>query len=411
MHDSPCRFRVNIQGRRSGKSYSAAREALPYILSPGSRGWVVSRNYELCDKIGRIIKEDIFFKLKLPPISKKEISGQIYYFKLAGLNSEVWIKSADNPDSLVGEGLDWLIVDEAATLPSSLIWEQYLRPTLADRNGWALFTSTPRSFNWLYDLYSRGKDDNFPDWESWQHSSLESPYFKDDIEELKRTLTHETVQQEFYADFISFAGKVYPMDRTRHIDQNLKYNPKLPVFCGIDWGYREPGVLWLQYKKTESGLGHIYIIDEICHKQNVKTDRLADMIKAKGYPVAAYYCDPAGSGTQSQSGMSEIAQFKKKGIYVRYTFDRIARNIANGVNHVRQFFEDANGMHHLSIAPNCKGFISAAENYRYPDKKVDQHLKEIPLKDGVNDHIMDALRYLLVNLIPIKQKAAGTIPW
>jgi len=65
---------------------------------------VVSRNYELCDKIGRIIKEDIFFKLKLPPISKKEISGQIYYFKLAGLNSEVWIKSADNPDSLVGEG-------------------------------------------------------------------------------------------------------------------------------------------------------------------------------------------------------------------------------------------------------------------------------------------------------------------
>jgi len=55
--------------------------------------------------------------------------------------------------------------------------------------------------------------------------------------------------------------------------------------------------------------------------------------------------------------------------------------------------------------------FTAAENYRYPDKKVDQHLKEIPLKDGVNDHIMDAFRYLLVNLIPIKQKAAGTIPW
>jgi len=104
VHDSHCRFRVNISGRRSGKSLAAAKEALPYILSPGSRGWVVSRNYELCDKIGRIIKEDIFFKLKLPPISKKEINGQIYYFKLAGLNSEVWIKSADNPDSLVGEG-------------------------------------------------------------------------------------------------------------------------------------------------------------------------------------------------------------------------------------------------------------------------------------------------------------------
>ena len=89
-------------------------------------------------------------------------------------------------------GLDWLIIDEAATLPNTLIWEQYLRPTLSDRNGWALFTSTPRSFNWLYELFSRGKDDNFPDWDSWQHSSMESPYFKDDIEELKRTLDEMT---------------------------------------------------------------------------------------------------------------------------------------------------------------------------------------------------------------------------
>ena len=121
VHNSKARFRVNISGRRSGKSLAAAKEALPYILSPGSRGWVVSRNYELCDKIGRIIKEDIFFKLKLPPISKKEISGQIYYFKLAGLNSEVWIKSADNADSLVGEGklAPWLFCWGASFLTTS----------------------------------------------------------------------------------------------------------------------------------------------------------------------------------------------------------------------------------------------------------------------------------------------------
>ena len=70
--------------------------------------------------------------LKLPIAAKKEISGQIYYLKLLGLNSELWIKSCDNPDSLVGEGLDWMIIDEAARV-KQIVWEQYLRPTLSDR--------------------------------------------------------------------------------------------------------------------------------------------------------------------------------------------------------------------------------------------------------------------------------------
>ena len=82
VHDSTARFRVNIQGRRSGKSYSAASEALPYLLTPNTRGWVVAPNYELCDKVARLIKEYVIMQLKLPIAAKKEISGQIYYLKL-----------------------------------------------------------------------------------------------------------------------------------------------------------------------------------------------------------------------------------------------------------------------------------------------------------------------------------------
>jgi|TARA_Y100000310_G_scaffold123319_1_gene122098 hypothetical protein len=104
VHNSPARFRINIQGRRSGKSFSAAREIEPWILTPKTKGWIVAPNYELCDKVARIVKEDLFLKLRLPIETKKEISGQLYYFKIAGLGSEVWIRSADNPDSLVGEG-------------------------------------------------------------------------------------------------------------------------------------------------------------------------------------------------------------------------------------------------------------------------------------------------------------------
>ena len=113
VHNSTARFRVNVQGRRSGKSYSAAKEILPYILTPNTRTWIVGPTLDLADKIMREVKVDIITKLRLPIAYKKEISGAVHYMKLAGLNSEVSVKSADRPESLVGDGIDHLVVEEA----------------------------------------------------------------------------------------------------------------------------------------------------------------------------------------------------------------------------------------------------------------------------------------------------------
>jgi hypothetical protein len=104
VHSSPARFRVNVQGRRSGKSYSAAKEVLPYLLVPNNRCWVVAPTLDLANKIVREIQLDIVRNLKLPIAFKKEVSGSLHYMKLAGLNSELSAKSADRPETLVGDG-------------------------------------------------------------------------------------------------------------------------------------------------------------------------------------------------------------------------------------------------------------------------------------------------------------------
>ena len=59
--------------------------------------------------------------------------------------------SCENPDSLVGEGVDLLIIDEAAKMQRK-IWDMYLSPTLIDRKGKAIFITTPEGFNWIYDF-------------------------------------------------------------------------------------------------------------------------------------------------------------------------------------------------------------------------------------------------------------------
>ena len=381
---------------------------LPYLLSPNQKVWVVAPTLDLADKIVREVKQDVIMNLRLPIQHKKEISGQMHYMKLAGLNSEIWAKSSDRPESLVGEGIDALIVEESAKV-KKVVWEQYLRPTLSDKEGWALFTTTPEGFNWIYDLWQRGQSNEFPDWDSWQHPSWESPFFKDDIEELRKTLTHETFQQEFGASFISFSGKVYPFDRATHI-RDVKFNPDLPTYISCDFGYRVACAVVAQVQHNPGGKDTIFIIDEIW-EENIKTETFAEKVKKLPYPIIRYFGDPAGGNTQGQSGISDIEIFRKNGMRIDFRKDRISRNIANGVTHLRTWIEDANGVSHLFVDKKCEKTIMSFENYRYPEKKADQKLKEEPLKDGISDHQMDSTRYLVCNLFPIKSRQAGVIDW
>ena len=70
----------------------------------------------------------------------------------------VEVKSAHNPESLRGAGLDLLVMDEAAYVREEA-WTSSLRPALTDRRGKALFISTPRGRNMFYRLWKDGGGD------------------------------------------------------------------------------------------------------------------------------------------------------------------------------------------------------------------------------------------------------------
>jgi hypothetical protein len=58
----------------------------------------------------------------------------------------ICLRGADNYDSLRGDGLDFLVLDEYASIAREA-WTEVLRPALADRQGRALFIGTPRGFS------------------------------------------------------------------------------------------------------------------------------------------------------------------------------------------------------------------------------------------------------------------------
>jgi len=123
--------------------------------------------------------------------------------------SQLWFKSADNPDALRGRGIDFLILDEAALIKRDA-WEQALRPSLSDTKGRVVFIGTPKGYNWFHEVWTRGNDPLQKDWKSWQYPTSQNPYIpKEEIEEARRTLPEIVFQQEYEAIFTENLGAVF----------------------------------------------------------------------------------------------------------------------------------------------------------------------------------------------------------
>tara|TARA_R100001463_G_scaffold44078_1_gene91706 strand:+ start:2163 stop:3476 length:1314 start_codon:yes stop_codon:yes gene_type:complete len=393
------RFQVVVCGRRFGKTWASAMEATFVASQPNKRIWLVGMSY----RKARLIFREVWQRMVIghgEDVDKASEKDMYIRFKWG---TTVEGMSADNPDSLVGEGCDLLVIDEVAKM-NKKIWDMYLSPTVAGRKGKVIFITTPEGRNWIYDLFKLGAND--PLWSSHTSPSwvnqYEFPEGLDDpaIIERKRNMSKELFGQEFGAEFSVFEGKVWDFHRDEDVG-DFPYNPNLPTYCTIDFGYRMPAVMFCQ-TYWEDNVEHIRVFDSILHKQNIKTEDLIKMIKTKGYPVASYYGDPAGANVQGQSGAGDMEIFRRSGIRVISTRDRMSRNIVASVAYTRGFFESANGVRRIHVDKRCTDVIEDFEEYRYPESEDGKPIKEEPVKDGYHDHGNDAFRYFIINRFPMK---------
>lgn len=109
------------------------------------------------------------------------------------------LKGTDKPDSLRGVGLSYVVLDEYADMKPE-VWEQILRPALADVKGHAMFIGTPKGKNHFFELYREaGK---LPEWGTWEFKSRDNPTLDpDEIEAARQTLSSSAYRQEFEASF------------------------------------------------------------------------------------------------------------------------------------------------------------------------------------------------------------------
>lgn len=293
VHESKAPRRVVACGARWGKSLCAAMEALAAAMEPRARsiGWVVAPTYDLAEKIFREIVVLVAQHLRHRIVTLKDHEKRLVLRNMAGGLSEIRGKSADNPVSLLGEGLDWLVVDEAARLKPT-IWAGYLTQRLIDRRGWALLISTPKGKGWFYDLFRRGQLREDPDYESWNAPSWENPYLdRDRIEAERERLPERVFRQEFGGEFLEGGGQVFRCVRERARGEWQEPKPEEWYFAGLDLAKLEDFTVLtiLNQRREVAFLDRFHRIDWGLQIARIKA-------ATERYHVATTFVDTTGVG-------------------------------------------------------------------------------------------------------------------
>lgn len=200
IYQSAARFRVVSAGRRFGKTMLATTECLQVAMQ-GGRAWWVAPTYKMSEVGWRPLK---LIAARLEATDIRRVDKEIH---LPG-GGMVGVRSADNPDSLRGDGLDFLVMDEAAYTKREA-WTEALRPALSDRLGRALFISTPRGRNWFWEQYQRGVT-GADDYAAFQYPTSANPYIaKSEIEAARSELPEIIFRQEYLAEFVDDSGSVF----------------------------------------------------------------------------------------------------------------------------------------------------------------------------------------------------------
>lgn len=278
------RFKVVAAGRRCGKSRLAAWSMIIRALQNEKCTifYVAPTQGQARDIMWSVIED-----LAYPVIASKHVNNM--EFKLVN-GSRISLKGADRPDTMRGVSLEYLVMDEYADMKPQ-VWEEVLRPALADRQGDALFIGTPKGRNHFYDLYVYADKSEDESYKSWHFTSYNNETLKEEeINLAKQSMSSYAFRQEFMASFEALGSEIFKED-------------------------------WVQFDEEEPQVGDYYIAIDLAgfvdtsstSKKNKRLDNTAISVVK----------------------VSEHGWWIKEVIYGRWTLDKTAQKIFDAVEKYR----------------------------------------------------------------------------
>jgi len=378
-----------ILPRRAGKDITAFNLAIRlalkkvcviyYIFPTYSQGKKIIFNSVTNDGVSVLdfIPKEVVDSINTTELTIKFKNGSI-----------IQIVGSDNYDRLVGTNPYMCIFSEYALQDPRAY--QYIRPILTANEGIAIFLSTPRGKNHLWELYQMAQqNDNWFCYKLTIEDTNHIPLYEIEKERAEGIMSEDLIQQEYYTSFtMGVEGAYYAkyLDRMRLNSRigDVPYEAGFKVHLAIDIGVRDSTtIIWFQV------IGQTVRIIDCYENSKQGLEHYAAIIKSKPYIMGKYIAPHDIAVKEWGSGMTRIEKAKQLGI--PFT---IAPNIAveDGIESVRSTFSKM-----WIDEKNCAPLIKAIENYRQEyDIKRKVYMSQ-PLHDW-SSHFCDSLRYLCISL-------------
>ena len=229
------------------------------------------------------------------------------------------VVGSDNFNSLVGSPPIGIVYSEwPLANPSAAA---YLRPILAENNGWELFIYTPRGRNHGLTTYERAKKD--------PHAFSERLTVDDTGAIPKERLAEELAwykseygvedgesfyRQEYYCDFNApligaILGRyIERAERQDRVSDDIRIDPAgAPIEISSDIGFRDTAAWWFWQPK----IGGYTLVDHDADR-GLDADDWIERIKAKGYEIGHIWLPKDAKAKTFQSKRSAMERFLEK---------------------------------------------------------------------------------------------------
>ena len=374
------RFRVLVAGRRFGKSYLSCIELLKAAIERKGE------TYFYCAPTYRMAKDIAWKTLKrlVPQVWIKSKNESDLKIELIN-DSVIELKGTENAMALRGRSLAGVVLDEAAFMDAE-VWFEVIRPALADKQGWALFISTPDgTASWFYDLWCYCKEDPTEEWKRWCFTTIEGGNVpKHEIEAARAQLDQRTFRQEFEASFENLSGLVAVSFGDDNISVDAKDITVSPILLGVDFNV-DPMSGICAVKDSDT----LYVFDEIMLTGGATTwDFAEEVVRRYGVDRRVIACpDPTGGARKTSGvGATDHSILRRSGFNV--SSPKAPWKIRDKITAVNTALLDANGDRRTFIHPRCKQLIKSLRTLTYAPNTG------LPNKNLGVDHAFDAFGYL-----------------
>jgi hypothetical protein len=327
-----------------------------------------------------------YLKWYAGPLLKGSNEAELQVDLITG--ARIRLFGADNADAVRGLGFDGMLCDEFGDFKPS-VWGNVLRPTLSDRQGWAVFMGTPKGKNQFWEVHDTAVS-NPTEWFSLVLRASESGILaEEEVRAVKAQISEDQFLQEYECSFeAAILGAFYGTEMRELYAAGqiteVAYDPSLQCFTAWDIGRTDDtAIWWFQVVRDE-----IHIIDFWSGSGSSPEDD-AKRVLSKPYHYQKHFLPHDAKAKTYASGKSTMEQ-----LISFLGFGNVAitpsLSVQDGINAVRMTLPRC-----WFDKDRCKAGIEALRQYEREFDEDAKAFRQSP-KHNWASHPADAFRYLSI---------------